>query len=539
MSSPAPSGNLPTLPVTPHTSSLLATPRRSARLASSSSLGRTTQAAGITQKNKTPSQAKAQTLSTTEILKISTPLKPIKKRRLPTTIKVSAGDLVRCKQRQVTNDPLQATIDDIPVHQSLPTTTTIAPSSPSVLVSQMLVWAQWRPALYCPAILLERTSRTRQLWKVRYLHWRSERTPRIVSGDQLLPLVGASLKKGDPIHVVRHRRKMSYTLGSFISWSEDAQSIRFKGENRASETKTETETVELARVMIDKSLFTDRKATLEAKGCLYSSQLTQLTQCPSPAIINCSSNGGTLSHTPVSRKRRRIANNPSLLRGMHFWISLGGGLSEAVKRSRKSQIVTQIHALGGMVSAENPSLCDGGSKVEKEGDCPSGSGSLYLLSNVFCRTPKTFLAIVLGVPLIRVDWLDACESSGELLPMAPFAIALPDQSPRCLSQAQDLPSRKHCRGILAGWKLLLEGTTKFKSSWKPVIVATGATLVPDLKTLQVVVQHQTEITTKTRIIMEALPSASSRIARFANTQGISIVNIDWLMRSILAAQAIL
>ncbi|PJF16570.1 hypothetical protein PSACC_03570 [Paramicrosporidium saccamoebae] len=337
-----------------------------------------------------------------------------------------------------------------------------AGSTEQCLSSHMLVWARWRPLHYAPAILQERLSRTRDLWKIRFCHWKETRHKSIILAD-FSPCDIRSLMAGDAVQVVRNRKRMDFRVGEFERWI-DAGSISVRIDNVS-------EKVDLSRVVISRKVF----QSLKTERCLSSN----------------------LPTSPATKRPRKTA-----LKEWSFWITLGN-LSSSAKRTQKSQLVTRIRSLGGTV------LEDDAINVNPE--------RTVLLCNGFCRTAKTFLALALRVPIVRLDWLETCEQSKGFVPLESFAIPIMSHS-----NAETK--------ILQGWTIALEGPGSFRKGWTMVCQASGANIVPSLTNLDPAGQS--------RVLVDQLPSGSSRLSRWASQTGIIIVTVDWLMNSILSGRCL-
>lgn len=406
----------------------------------------------------------------------------------------------------------------------------------SSLDEHMLVWAKWRYQYYAPAILKSRPSRTRDLWRVRFAHWRGPRAdeaPSAMAGarggrtvclaaDQMTPLTGG-LAEGQLIWIVRNRRKMQLTEGRFVQW---------KGPGRMQVNVREGpdgscrgEVVDLQRILIDRLTFTQVRAR-GASVCPASSISSQMIEHepdsgPEPELGPLSPQiPAPLSASKVSlgkrahpKSRRNHRRNGGILKGYTFWISLGGGLSETAKRTQKSHLISRIKALGGTileVTSKRHGRLASSPSPEKD------HSRTILLVNGHYRLAKIYLALVLGIRIVRLEWLEACERSLSLPSLTAFAIPIPCDRP--------VDTSTRCR-LLSSWQIAVEGSNKFKASWIPVCKAAGATI------------RSTYCDEGSmRVLVESLPSATSRLARFAKETGIIVVTVDWLMQSILTGR---
>lgn len=414
------------------------------------------------------------------------------------------------------------------------------------LGEHMLVWARWRYQYYAPAILQSRTSRTRDLWRVRFAHWRGPRTDEAASTitgaggrrsvclatDQMSPMTG-ELAKGQPVWIVRNRRKMQLTEGQFVQWHGPGRMEVAIGEAPGGDSYR-GEIVDLQRILIDRLTFMQVRARGAASG-LPSATSSQsigsgsgtgsgpLPEPPSSQAPPPSSTSRVVSLDKRTRsKPRRTHKNGGILKGYTFLISLGGGLSETAKRTQKSHLISRIKDLGGAI-LEAPSSRESRALSFPLSTSPSPSPSYekdhsrtILLVNGYYRLAKIYLALVMDIRIVRLEWLEACERARSLPSLAAFAIPIPGNRP--------VDTSTRCR-LLSNWQIAVEGSTKFKASWIPVCEAAGATIC---------LTYCGE--GSMRILVESLPSATSRLARFAKETGIIVVTVDWLMQSILSGR---
>jgi hypothetical protein len=385
---------------------------------------------------------------------------------------------------------------------------------PKSLTEQMLVWARWRPHYYAPAVLQNRASRTRELWRIFYCHWRDASQHRSVTlpGDQLSPCDMSSLQPGDRIFIVRNRRKMDFNEGMFERWL-DVGHLEANIEGRM-------ERVDLTRIIIDRIIFQNIHNRLQSES---SSSIVSLSQEMRGMIPTSSNQSSAKSSNQSSAKSSnqssaKSSNQPSvrtspmprkkckkreILKGYSFMISLGS-LSVTQKRTQKSQLITRIRSLGGQILSDD-------AKVPKD--------NVILLSNGYCRTAKTSLALVKGLPVLRLDWLEACEQAWEFSSLQTFAVPIPGRV--------TMDKLDH---LLDGWSIALVGSPNFVSGWRPVLMAAGANLVEQ--------DHINGSTDMVRMLMETLPSRSSRLGRWTISSGVMVVTVDWLISSILSGCAV-
>lgn len=370
----------------------------------------------------------------------------------------------------------------------------------TTLSEHMLVWARWRPLLYAPAILKRRVSRTRNLWTLRFCHWKGDRACTL-AGDELFPCEVRSLGPGDEVQVIRHRRKNVREGAIFVGWLGQPGLVQV----RLTMGDVE-EQVELSRIVISRALFHHIRA--RSGGGTSSSLMI------GPSPIQAQAVGARVERrSPAPRAPRK-----DLLRGYTFWISLGATGGAASKRTQKSHLITRITGLGGVVLDE-----EGGSLEEI-----LNLQKLILLSNGYCRTAKTFLALVLGVPIVHLEWLGICERQQSLsptLPLPPLAEYLVKIPGRPATTEAALFRASGQRFLMQSWTMGIEGGTNFVKSWSKVCRAAGA----------LVIEGGIAVLPAGRLLVQRLPSASSRMARTASERGIVIVTIDWLIDLIVSS----
>lgn len=207
----------------------------------------------------------------------------------------------------------------------------------------------------------------------------------------------------------------------------------------------------------------------------------------------------TTAGSPRAKKTRKT------LTGYSCCVSVGGVPGKS-QETHKSQIEAAVRRLGGRIV--------GGREI---GDAPREKA--LFLSPSYCRTAKTFLALVGGIPIVSTDWLDQCSQQHQLLDWRAFAINVPGRScfgpqPRLLHQ----------------WVLVLEGSKAFRDSWDIVCRSAGAQIAVGVADL--------DRRARARIISEHPGSPiSSRTARVALEKGVAVSTVDWLIGCILAGSA--
>lgn len=387
-----------------------------------------------------------------------------------------------------------------------------------LIASLMLVWARWRPLLYAPAVLQERTSRTRSLWRVRFCHWRAERRHAVVAADDFVTCEWQGLHPGDALLIVRNRKRQIMEEAMFVDWDGAGALSVSLGRGHKGEA---FERVELSRIIIKKELF---RALRQRQAALLMTSTLSSTAPPPTADIQSSPIPGDHCHQPSWTRPRASKGKKSslaILAGSSFWITLGS-LSVTAKRTQKAHLVTRIRALGGIVVEEDE---EQEAENHLHGITPA---AVMLISNSFCRTTKTFLALLLDIPIVSVDWLRACEMAGLRLPIDEYRIAVPGGG--------GLHSQSRGAGVtlLDGWTLAVEGSARFVQSWASVGRTAGAHLVPHYPEL---CDRGDEGGSQMRhkgVLVERLPSKSSRLARWATQAGIMLVTVEWMIGIIIS-----
>jgi hypothetical protein len=186
----------------------------------------------------------------------------------------------------------------------------------------------------------------------------------------------------------------------------------------------------------------------------------------------------------------------------------------ASKRTAKHQLTTKIRSLGGSIASE------------EESDAPPSP--LILLANGYYRLGKIFLAIVRGIPIVHVDWLEACKRSNSIVAHEPFIVRIPDLRNGHRIRRPDL---------LRGWTIILVGGgKKFFATWAPVCSGMKATILSSHRYYNPTRSSSLSKPPAVRIVVEELPSASSQIVRWAHANAIRILTVDWLMQVILSGR---
>lgn len=318
-------------------------------------------------------------------------------------------------------------------------------STPSIkirlaLTEHTLVWARWKSLYWAPAILKRRVSSTRDLWLLRFIHWRENRSTTL-TGTEMMPCVCESLCPGDHLIIVKSRKRMDMRRAVFCIWEPD-----FKLRVSYNDTeKSGSDVIDLSRVMIDSVLFRRRKFEL-----MSVSEQTQLSSLYSFSglgqdLLHSNCKKQSLSHPSAKRKK-----DSKPLAGLHFLISLGQGecfknsrsqikdvlvnqessnlhkelrsepkellitkSSRAKVRIQRARLATRIVALGGVLASPDQGLKE---IFDKHGR------NLLVLTDVFRRTEKILNALILGVPVIKIEWLNECERSCRNISWKPFLV---------------------------------------------------------------------------------------------------------------------
>lgn len=309
--------------------------------------------------------------------------------------------------------------------------------------------------------------------------------------------------------------------GVFVKWEgADALWISLGREDGLG-----AERVELSRIVIKRELF----KTLQKRQ-----SLPFMTDISHPPTEICSSPiPSDDTRTDFSLAKRPVHPRSTILAGRSFWLTLGS-LPAAAKRTQKALLIARIQRLGGRVvegEEEGERLCQADpaalGQAAPAAPCRTDPAVFCLLSNAFCRTTKTFLALLLGVPIVSVEWLHACELSGRCLSFDAHRIVVPERPP----PPPPLTSGRGRGTPLAGWTLAIEGSIKFVQSWMLVSRIAGAHLVSHYPEM---VPRDGPMAGRCRVLVERFPSGSSRLARWAAQAGVAIVTVEWIIDIIIS-----